>query len=57
MGLLFQARTRQLAGFVMPRLKDCEPIQHLYNPVQRLKCYPRVYWFSENGKFAFGVRA
>jgi DNA-binding helix-hairpin-helix protein with protein kinase domain len=44
MGLLFQARTRQLAGFVMPRLKDCEPIQHLYNPVQRLKCYPRVGW-------------
>ncbi|MHB1422441.1 MAG: hypothetical protein ACYC3I_04430 [Gemmataceae bacterium] len=44
MGLLFQARTRQLAGFVMPRLKDCEPIQHLYNPVQRLKCYPRAGW-------------
>jgi DNA-binding helix-hairpin-helix protein with protein kinase domain len=44
MGLLFQARTRQLAGFLMPRLKDCEAIQHLYNPVQRLKCYPRAGW-------------
>src|SRR5262245_33905517 len=32
--LLCHARTRQPAGFVMPRLSDCEPIQHLYNPVQ-----------------------
>src|SRR5262245_43012717 len=43
-GLLFHAGTRQLAGFVMPRLVDCEPIQHLYNPVQRLKSYPRAGW-------------
>ena len=34
----------QLAGFVMPRLSDCEPIQHLYNPVQRLKYFPRAGW-------------
>jgi DNA-binding helix-hairpin-helix protein with protein kinase domain len=44
MGLLYDARTRQLAGFVMSRLSDCQPIQHLYNPVQRLKCYPRAGW-------------
>lgn len=44
MGLLYHARTRQLAGFVMPRLNDYQPIQHLYNPVQRLKCYPRFGW-------------
>jgi DNA-binding helix-hairpin-helix protein with protein kinase domain len=44
MGLLYQARTRQLAGFVMPRLKDCQPIQQLYNPVQRLTCYPKAGW-------------
>ncbi len=44
MGLLYHARTRQLAGFVMPRLSDCQPIQHLYNPVQRLKCFPRAGW-------------
>src|SRR5262245_25750531 len=43
-GLVYHARTRQLAGFVMPRLSDCEPIPHLYNPVQRLKCYPRAGW-------------
>src|SRR6516225_4954894 len=36
MKLLYQARTQQLAGFMMPRLKDCESIQQLYNPVQRL---------------------
>src|SRR5690349_18806813 len=42
--LLYQAKTRQLAGFVMPRLKDCQPIQQLYNPVQRLTCYPRAGW-------------
>jgi len=44
MGLLYQARTRQLAGFVMPRLSDCQPIQHLYNPVQRLRSFPRAAW-------------
>ncbi|HEX5272989.1 MAG TPA: hypothetical protein VFW33_20975 [Gemmataceae bacterium] len=44
MGLLYQANTRQLAGFVMPRLKDCQPIQQLYNPVQRLTCYPKAGW-------------
>src|SRR5262245_20265185 len=43
-GLLFDARARRLAGFLMPRLKDIEPIQALYNPVQRLKCFPRAGW-------------
>jgi DNA-binding helix-hairpin-helix protein with protein kinase domain len=43
-GLLYQARTRHLAGFVMPRLNDCHPIQQLYNPVQRLTCFPRAAW-------------
>src|ERR1700687_2914887 len=33
-GLLHHFRTRQVVGFVMPRLIDCQPIQHLYNPVQ-----------------------
>src|SRR5207253_2579262 len=33
MGLLYHARTRELTGFVMPRLTDCQPVQHLYNPV------------------------
>jgi DNA-binding helix-hairpin-helix protein with protein kinase domain len=42
--LLYQARTRQVAGFVMPRLKDCQSIQQLYNPVQRLTSYPRAGW-------------
>lgn len=44
MGLLYHARTRQLAGFLMPRLSDCQPIQQLYNPVQRLRCFPRAAW-------------
>ncbi len=43
-GLLSNARTRQVAGFVMPRLIDFQPIQHLYNPVQRLKHFPRAGW-------------
>ena len=42
--LLYDARTRQLAGFAMPRLNNCQPIQHLYNPVQRLKHFPRAGW-------------
>lgn len=50
MGLLYQASTRQLAGFVMPRLKDCQSIQQLYNPVQRLTCFPKAAW-------SFQVRA
>jgi len=45
MGLLYQAGNRQPAGFVMPRLSsDCQPIQHLYNPVQRLRFFPRAGW-------------
>jgi DNA-binding helix-hairpin-helix protein with protein kinase domain len=48
--LLLHSRTRQVAGFVMPRLVDCQPIQHLYNPVQRLKFFARSTW-------AFQVRA
>ncbi|MFL5328766.1 MAG: helix-hairpin-helix domain-containing protein [Gemmataceae bacterium] len=43
--LLFEARSRQPIGFVMPRLSaDCQPIQQLYNPVQRLKFFPRSGW-------------
>lgn len=43
-GLLYEAQTRQLAGFVMPRLTGCLPIQQLYNPVERLRCFPRAGW-------------
>jgi DNA-binding helix-hairpin-helix protein with protein kinase domain len=42
--LLYHARTHHLAGFVMPRLSDCQPIQQIYNPVQRLTCFPRAGW-------------
>lgn len=48
--LLRHSKTRQVAGFVMPRLVDCQPIQQLYNPVQRLKSFPRATW-------AFQIRA
>jgi DNA-binding helix-hairpin-helix protein with protein kinase domain len=44
MGLLFHSSTRHVAGVLMPRLSDCQPIQHLYNPVQRLKFFPRAGW-------------
>ena len=50
MGLLYHARTLQMAGFVMPRMSNCQQIQHLYNPVQRLTHFPRDGW-------AFQVRA
>lgn len=43
-GLLLNARSRQVAGFAMPRLADYQPIQHLYNPVMRLKHFPRAGW-------------
>lgn len=42
--LLFDAATRAVVGFVMPRLVDCQPIQHLYNPAMRLKFFPRAGW-------------
>ncbi|WP_020475167.1 hypothetical protein [Zavarzinella formosa] len=48
--LAYDARTRQVAGFVMPKMSDCQPIQCLYNPVQRLKLFPRAGW-------SFQVRA
>lgn len=49
-GLLFDDHSGQPVGFTMPLARDCQPIQHLYNPVQRLKCFPRAGW-------AFQVRA
>ena len=42
--LLYEARTRLVAGFAMPRLTNCQPIQHLYNPIQRLKSFPKAGW-------------
>lgn len=42
--LLHDAKTRQVVGFVMPRVRDCEPLQHLYNPIQRLRVFPRAGW-------------
>ena len=43
-GLVYDARTRQVAGFIMPRLGDCQSIQALYNPIQRMKCFPKASW-------------
>ncbi|HEY1189929.1 MAG TPA: hypothetical protein VGE74_19925 [Gemmata sp.] len=42
--LLFDARTRAVAGFVMPRVPEAQPVQQLYNPVMRLKAFPRAGW-------------
>ena len=42
-GLLRDARTRQPAGFLMPRGTG-ELVQFLYNPAQRLKFFPRAGW-------------
>jgi DNA-binding helix-hairpin-helix protein with protein kinase domain len=42
--LVYHQRTRQLAGFVMPLVSDCQPIQQLYNPIQRMKVFPRKGW-------------
>jgi len=43
-GLLRDASTRQVVGFTMPRLANEQPLQHLYNPVMRLRHYPRAGW-------------
>ena len=43
-GLLRDASTRQVVGFTMPRLANEQPLQHLYNPVMRLRHYPRCGW-------------
>jgi DNA-binding helix-hairpin-helix protein with protein kinase domain len=34
----------EVAGFVMPRFDAFQPVQHLYNPAQRRKFYPRADW-------------
>lgn len=44
MGLLFDPRSKDVMGFVMPRMLDCRPIQQLYNPAQRLQSFPRAGW-------------
>lgn len=48
--ILLQEKTLNVVGFIMPRITDCQPIQHLYNPIQRLKHFPRANW-------SFQVRA
>ncbi len=42
--LIFDKRTRQVAGFTMSRLVDYQDIWLLYNPNQRLKYFPRAGW-------------
>ncbi len=42
--LLYDAHSRQFVGFSMPRFSDCHPIQCLYNPIQRLKSFPKASW-------------
>ncbi len=42
--LLFGPDGKQLVGFAMPKLSAFQPIQHLYNPVMRLKFYPQAGW-------------
>lgn len=42
--LLRDAQTGKVAGFLMPRIDDAHPIQQLYNPVQRLRQFPRAGW-------------
>jgi DNA-binding helix-hairpin-helix protein with protein kinase domain len=41
-GILLQNGT--VVGFLMPKLDKYEPIQHLYNPAQRLKYFARFGW-------------
>jgi DNA-binding helix-hairpin-helix protein with protein kinase domain len=41
-GLLSQ--NGSVVGFLMQRLDKCEPVQHLYNPAQRLKFFPKAGW-------------
>jgi DNA-binding helix-hairpin-helix protein with protein kinase domain len=36
----------EVVGFVMPRLTGFQPIQHLYNPAQRRKYFPKADWQS-----------
>jgi DNA-binding helix-hairpin-helix protein with protein kinase domain len=43
-GLLCEPGTYAVVGFLMPKVSDSQPIQHLYNPVQRLKCFPQAGW-------------
>ncbi len=45
--LLFDGGTRRVAGYVMPRLTDYQPFQRLYNPVMRLRHFPRAGWRSQ----------
>ena len=42
--ILYDAKSQAPLGFTMPRLADVQPLQHLYNPVQRLRFFPRAGW-------------
>jgi DNA-binding helix-hairpin-helix protein with protein kinase domain len=44
--LLTNSPGGEVTGFVMPRLTGFQPIQHLYNPGQRRKFFPRADWQS-----------
>jgi DNA-binding helix-hairpin-helix protein with protein kinase domain len=42
--LVYDATVGRLAGFAMPRIDGCKPIQQLYNPRQRLQSFPQASW-------------
>ena len=42
--LVCDPRSKAIVGFTMPRLTGCEAIQSLYNPVQRLRLFPKASW-------------
>jgi DNA-binding helix-hairpin-helix protein with protein kinase domain len=42
--LLHRPGVSTVCGFLMPKISDCQPIQHLYNPVMRLRFFTRETW-------------
>ncbi len=42
--LLHDGPSGPVVGFLMPRLTDYQAVQHLYNPAQRRKYFPRADW-------------
>lgn len=42
--LLYEVKTRKCCGYLMPELREMQPLHHLYTPCHRLRYFPDSKW-------------
>jgi DNA-binding helix-hairpin-helix protein with protein kinase domain len=41
---LHKTKDRDVCGFIMPNIMDCEPLHHIYSPSHRKQQFPEIDW-------------